>query len=63
MSQGRYTGRYERYIFEQYRQTTIQEIAYQEGLGYKAAQGIFYRQAQARVAQTTAPPGRETLGD
>ena len=54
VSLGRYTVRYEHYIFEQYRQTTIAEIAYQENLGYKAAQGIFYRQAEARVAQAKA---------
>lgn len=52
VSLGRYTVRYEHYIFEQYRQATITEIAYQENLGYKAAQGIFYRQAEARVAQS-----------
>jgi transposase len=49
VSLGRYTVRYEHYIFEQYRQAAITEIAYQENLGYKAAQGIFYRQAEARV--------------
>lgn len=51
VSLGRYTVRYEHYIFEQYRQASITEIAYQENLGYKAAQGIFYRQAEARVGQ------------
>ncbi len=54
VSLGRYTVRYEHYIFEQYRQASITEIAYQENLGYKAAQGIFYRQAEARVAQSQA---------
>lgn len=58
VSLGRYTGRYEHYIFEQYRQATISEIAYQENLGYKAAQGIFYRQAEARVSQSKAQPVR-----
>jgi transposase len=58
VSQGRYTARYERYIFEQYRQATIAEMAAQEGLGYKAAQGIFYRQAQARLAQVQGQPVR-----
>ena len=52
VSQGRYTTRYEHYIFEQYRQASITEIAYQENLGYKAAQGIFYRQAEARLGQS-----------
>jgi transposase len=50
--------RYEQYIFEQYRQASIAEIAYQEKLGYKAAQGIFYRQAEARVAQSNPQPVR-----
>jgi len=58
VSLGRYTRRYEHYIFEQYRQASISEIAYQEKLGYKAAQGIFYRQAEARVAQSKAQPVR-----
>jgi len=43
----RYTVRYERYIYEQYRENSIQEIHRLEGIGYKAAEGIFYRQAQA----------------
>jgi transposase len=43
----RYTARYERYIYEQYRENSIQEIHRLEGIGYKAAEGIFYRQAQA----------------
>ena len=55
VSQGRYTVRYERYLFEQYRQATIAEMASQEELGYKAAQGIFYRQAQARLTQVSKP--------
>jgi transposase len=58
VSLGRYTVRYEHYIFEQYRQASIAEIAYQEKLGYKAAQGIFYRQAEARVAQSNPQPVR-----
>jgi transposase len=58
VSLGRYTVRYEHYIFEQYRQASISEIAYQENLGYKAAQGIFYRQAEARVAQVKSQPMR-----
>lgn len=58
VSLGRYTVRYEHYIFEQYRQATIAEIAYQENLGYKAAQGIFYRQAEIRVGQFNSQPVR-----
>lgn len=56
VSLGRYTVRYEHYIFEQYRQAAITEIAYQENLGYKAAQGIFYRQAEARIGQSKNQP-------
>jgi transposase len=58
VSLGRYTRRYEHHIFEQYRQAPITEIAYQENLGYKAAQGIFYRQAEARVGQLKNQPVR-----
>lgn len=58
VSLGRYTVRYEGYIFEQYRQAAISEIAYQEKLGYKAAQGLFYRQAEARVSQVKPQPVR-----
>jgi transposase len=48
---GRYTARYENYIFEQYRHSPITEIVRREGLGYKAAQGIFYRQVKRRISQ------------
>lgn len=58
VSLGRYTSRYEHYIFEQYRQAAITEIVYQENLSYKAAQGIFYRQAEARVGQFKKQPVR-----
>ena len=58
VSLGRYTVRYEHYIFEQYRQAAISEIAYQEKIGYKAAQGIFYRQAEAKVSQAKPQPVR-----
>jgi hypothetical protein len=46
---GRYTARYERYIYQQYKESSIQAIHRQEGLGYKAAEGIFYRQAGAAL--------------
>jgi transposase len=46
---GRYTARYENYIFEQYRHSPITEVVRCEGLGYKAAQGIFYRQVKKRI--------------
>ena len=58
VSLGRYTKRYEHHIFKQYRQASITEIAYQENLGYKAAQGIFYRQAETRVGQCKNQPVR-----
>jgi transposase len=58
VSLGRYTVRYEQHLFEQYRQASITEIAFQENLGYKAAQGIFYRQAEARVGQVKSQPAR-----
>lgn len=50
-----YTRRYEHHVFNQYRHTAIQEIVNQEGLGYKAAQGLFYRQAEKRLTQTGRP--------
>ena len=54
-----YTRRYEHYILTQYQQNSISEIARREGLGYKAAQGIFYRQAErATNPQTQAPLSR-----
>ena len=49
---GQYTARYENYVFEQYQHSPITEIVRCEGLGYKAAQGIFYRQAEQRISQT-----------
>jgi transposase len=45
----RYTNRYESYIYHRYKENSIQEIRRQEGLGYKAAEGIFYRQAEAAL--------------
>jgi transposase len=50
-----YTHRYEHYVFGQYRHTAIQEIVNQERLGYKAAQGLFYRQLEERLTQTGRP--------
>ena len=47
----RYTARYENYVFEQYRHSAITEVVRCEGLGYKAAQGIFYRQVEKRISQ------------
>jgi transposase len=46
---GRYSGRYETYIYRQYKENSIAEIQRREGLGYKAAEGIFYRQAEAAL--------------
>lgn len=51
-----HTRRYEGYILAQYQQATISQIARNEGLGYKAAQGIFYRQAEQATADQTSPP-------
>jgi transposase len=50
-----YTCRYEHYVFNQYRHTAIQEIVDQEGLGYKAAQGLFYRQVEKRLIKADRP--------
>ena len=50
---GRYTARYERYIYQQYKESSIQTIHRREGLGYKAAEGIFYRQAAAALQGPT----------
>lgn len=46
---GRCTSRYEKYIYDHYRESTISHIANQEALGYKTAAGIFYQQAEAQV--------------
>lgn len=51
----RYTLRYEQYIFDHYRESSIQHISRQERLGYKAAQGIFYRQAAAQLCAQARP--------
>lgn len=52
---GRYTQRYEAYIYQQYKENSISEIQRQEGLGYKAAEGIFYRQAEAAFENAARP--------
>lgn len=44
----RYTRRYEHYLFEQCRGTTIQAVHRREGLGYKAVEGAYYRLAGQR---------------
>ena len=44
----RYTRRYEHYLFEQCRGTTIQAVHRREGLGYKAVEGVYYRLAAQR---------------
>ncbi len=41
----RYTRRYEHYLFEQCRGTTIQAVHRRERLGYKAVEGVYYRLA------------------
>ena len=41
----RSTRRYEHYLFEQCRGTTIQAVHRREGLGYKAVEGVYYRLA------------------
>jgi transposase len=43
--QARYTRRYEHYLFEQCRGTTVQAVHRREGLGYKAVEGVYYRLA------------------
>lgn len=50
----RYTRRYEQYLFEQCRDTTIQAVHRRERLGYKAVEGVYYRLAAREQAQT--PP-------
>jgi transposase len=46
----RYTQRYEQYLFEQCRGTTIQAVHRREGLGYKAVEGVYYRLAARQHA-------------
>lgn len=46
----RYTRRYEQYLFEQCRGSTIQAIHKREGLGYKALEGVYYRLAARQQA-------------
>ncbi len=51
----RYTRRYEHYLFDQCRGTTIQAVHRREGLGYKAVEGVYYRMA---AQQHAARPAR-----
>ena len=51
----RYTRRFEQYLFEQCRGTTIQAVHRREGLGYKAVEGVYYRMA---ARQQVARAGR-----
>jgi transposase len=57
----RYTRRYEHYLFEQCRGTTIQAVHRREGLGYKAVEGVYYRLA-AHAHRTLACPEVRRLG-
>jgi transposase len=57
----RYTRRYEQYLFEQCRGTTIQAVHRREGLGYKAVEGVYYRLA-ARQHPATARPTVRRVG-
>jgi len=54
----RYTRRYEDYLFEQCRGTTIQAVHRREGLGYKAVEGAFYRMAARQHAAAVVGPVR-----
>jgi transposase len=56
--QARYTRRYEHYLFEQCRGTTIQAVHRREGLGYKAVEGVFYRMAARQHAARAVNPVR-----
>jgi transposase len=56
--QARYTRRYEHYLFEQCRGTTIQAVHRREGLGYKAVEGVFYRMAARQHAAAVVGPVR-----
>ncbi len=51
----RYTRRYEAYIFAQVRQTDVQAVQRQEGLGEKAVAGIFARELERRLSQAGQP--------
>ncbi len=54
----RYTRRYEHYLFEQCRGTTIQAVHRREGLGYKAVEGVFYRLAARQHTAAGVSPLR-----
>jgi transposase len=56
--QARHTRRYEHYLFEQCRGTTIQAVHRREGLGYKAVEGVYYRLAAQRHRATAVRPVR-----
>lgn len=54
----RYTRRYEAYIFDQVRQTDVQAVQRQEGIGEKAVTGVFEREMKRRLAQAGQPAVR-----
>jgi transposase len=57
----RYTRRYEHYLFEPCRGTTIQAVHRREGLGYKAVEGVYYRLA-SQCHRTPRLPAVRRLG-
>ena len=55
----RSTQRYEHYLFEQCRGTTIQAVHRRERLGYKAVEGVYYRMAARMHAARAVHPVRQ----
>ena len=53
---GRYTRRYERLIFSRCQEASIQHVHQNEGLGYKAVEGIYYRYARVCVTSNVSGP-------
>lgn len=54
----RRTRRYEEWLFEQCRGSTIQDVHRRERLGYKAVEGLYYRRAAQQDSAAAAPVRR-----
>lgn len=53
-----YTRRYEAYIFQRVRASTIEQVRQEESLGYKAVADIFQREVERRMEGDARPPVR-----
>lgn len=52
----RYTGRYEHFIYEQVKRSSMEEVSRAEGLGVEAVKTIFEQQAVVAIKKTQGCP-------